>query len=129
MPLVKIETRKELRSDEKAAIFEAVHQALVTAFKIPEHDRNQRIVEYDSADFEASRGKGARFMIVTIEAFAGRSLDAKRQLYREIVGNLEPLGIPPADVLIVIHDVSLDCWGVQGGRAGCDVDLGFDVRV
>jgi phenylpyruvate tautomerase PptA (4-oxalocrotonate tautomerase family) len=128
MPLVTIETRKGLDGSQKAALFDAVHAALVSAFRIPGSDRNQRLIEYDAADFE-SQGKGERFTIVTIDAFAGRSIDAKRLLYREMAANLERVGVPPGDLVVVVHDVALGNWGIRGGQAAADVELGFEVDV
>jgi len=128
MPLVRIETREGLTAKQKAGLLDAVHDALVAAFKIPDADRRQRLVEYASADFEAE-GKGPRFTIVTIDAFAGRSVDAKRLLYREMAANVERVGIPPEDLVIVVHDVPLESWGVRGGQAACDVDIGFKIEV
>ena len=39
------------------------------------------------------------------DAFAGRSLDAKRALYRAIVDRLEPLGIPRDHVMTVLREI------------------------
>jgi phenylpyruvate tautomerase PptA (4-oxalocrotonate tautomerase family) len=61
--------------------------------------------------------------------FAGRSLDAKRHLYRAVVRNLGRLGIPPSDVLIALREVALENWGIRGGTPASDVDLGFEVDV
>lgn len=130
MPLVKIETRRGgLTAEQKRLALDVVHQALVTAFRIPESDRHQRIVEYEVEDFEIPPGKGDRYMVVEIDAFAGRSVDAKRLLYKEIVTGLEALGIAATDVLIVVRDVPRESWGLSGGRAGSDVDLGFEIEV
>jgi phenylpyruvate tautomerase PptA (4-oxalocrotonate tautomerase family) len=129
MPLVKIETGRWMTPQTKRSVLDAVHESLVAAFKVPDHDRNQRIVEYGSGDIEGSAGKSDRFTIVTIDAFAGRSVEAKRSLYRELASRLAPLGIPPTDLTVVVHDVPLESWGIQGGQAGCDVDVGFQIRV
>jgi phenylpyruvate tautomerase PptA (4-oxalocrotonate tautomerase family) len=129
MPLVKIETRRGLSREAKQRALAAVHDALVSAFRIPENDRHQRIIEYDAEDFVIPPGKGERYTIVQIDAFAGRSLDAKRLLYKEIVAGLGSAGIPPEDILIVIHDVPPESWGIRGGQAASDVDLGFDIEV
>lgn len=129
MPLVRIETRRWMTREDKRALLDAVHGALVCAFKIPEHDRNQRIIEYDDEDFERGANKGERFTIVTIDAFAGRSLEAKRRLYAELAARLAIVGIPPNDLIVVVHDIPLESWGTRGGHAACDLDLGFKVRV
>lgn len=129
MPLVRIETRRGLTSEQKGMVFEAVHRALVDAFGILEDDRTQRIVEYEADDFEIPPGKGPRYMIIEIDAFAGRSVEAKRLLYKGIVAGLEPVGISASDVLIVVRDLPRENWGGRGGQAASDVDLGFEVEV
>ena len=129
MPLVRIETRRWMTRETKRALLDIVHAALVGSFKIPDHDRNQRVVEYEPDDFEASAGKGERFTIITIDAFAGRSLEAKRQLYQELASGVAAVGIPPADLIVVVHDVPLESWGTRGGKAACDIDLGFRIQV
>ena len=50
-------------------------------------------------------------------------------LYREIVESLGPLGIPPDHVSVLLREAPLENWGIRGGVAACDVDLGFDVNV
>jgi phenylpyruvate tautomerase PptA (4-oxalocrotonate tautomerase family) len=66
---------------------------------------------------------------VSIDAIEGRSLDAKRTLYQQIVGNLEPLGIPRDHVSILLRDIPPSNWGIRGGLPACEVALGFDVNV
>jgi phenylpyruvate tautomerase PptA (4-oxalocrotonate tautomerase family) len=67
--------------------------------------------------------------LVSIDCIAGRSLDAKRNLYRAVVANLEPFGIPKNHVKIVLRESPAENWGIRGGQAACDVDLGFKVDV
>ena len=55
--------------------------------------------------------------------------DAKRKLYRLLVENLERAGVPKDRVLAVLHEPALDNWGIRGGQAGCDVQLGFKIDV
>src|SRR5437764_914109 len=98
MPLVKIETRRGLPAETRRALLDGVHQALVDCFKIPDTDRHQRFVEYAAEDFEIPPGKGERFAIVELVVFPGRSLDAKRALYREICARFVAAGIPATDV-------------------------------
>jgi phenylpyruvate tautomerase PptA (4-oxalocrotonate tautomerase family) len=129
MPTITIETRRGLSPETKRQLFDAVHAALMAAFKIPDHDRSQRLIEYAPEDFEIPPGKGERYTLVSIEAFAGRSVDAKRALYAEIVGRFEAAGIPKTDVLIVLRDIPLENWGLRGGIAACDLDLGFKIAV
>lgn len=123
MPLVRIETRRGLTAQQKTAVLDAVHAALVAAFGIPDHDRRQRIIEYDTDDFEVPAGKD-RYLVVTIDALAGRPLDAKRTLYREIAERVEEAGIAREDVVIVLHEIPHENWGTRGGFAAVDLGIG-----
>src|ERR1700742_193445 len=99
MPLITIEARRGTPPELKRALLDAVHEALVACFRIPDHDRTQRFVEHAREDFDVPPGRGERFTVVTIVAFAGRSLDAKRALYKSIADRFEALGIPRLDVV------------------------------
>ena len=68
-------------------------------------------------------------MHISIDAFAGRSLEAKRKLYSAIVTNLESLDIPSDHVKILLREIPKENWGIRGGQAGCDVELGFKIDV
>lgn len=129
MPLVTIHTRRGLSAHQKAQVFDAVHGALVTAFRIPDEDRHQRLVEHEAENLDLPASKGDRWTLVEIDAFAGRSVDAKRLLYKEVVERLGAAGVPPGDIQIVVRDVPLESWGIRGGKAACDIDLGFDFQV
>jgi phenylpyruvate tautomerase PptA (4-oxalocrotonate tautomerase family) len=110
---------------------DAVHAALIEAFKIRPGDKNVRLVVHEPHRFACppDRAKPEAYTQVGIDAIAGRSLDAKRALYRAIVRNLEPFGIPKDHVHIVLRESPLENWGIRGGQAACDVDLGFEVNV
>jgi phenylpyruvate tautomerase PptA (4-oxalocrotonate tautomerase family) len=127
MPATRIETRRGLTREQKKAVLDAVRGALVVAFGAPEQALSQRFVEYDPEDLEIPAGKGDRFMVVTVDALAGRSVAAKRLLYQETVSRLAALGVPPNDVVIVVHDIPPESWGTRGGQAASDLDLGARV--
>ena len=131
MPTVLIETCLQREPAAEVAIMNAVHAALVEAFKIPVNDREVRLLVHAPHRFQAppDRAHPELFTIIGIDAFAGRSVDAKRKLYRAIVDKLEPLGIPRDHVLTTVRDHPLENWGVRGGVAACDVKLGFEVNV
>jgi phenylpyruvate tautomerase PptA (4-oxalocrotonate tautomerase family) len=131
MPSVLIEVRKRYSEQQELAIIEAVHGALREAFKIPAHDRTLRLVVHEPHRFACPPGRAQpeAFTHVTIDAFAGRSLDAKRALYRAVVANLEQLGIPKDHVKVLLRESPPENWGVRGGQAACDVDIGFKIDV
>ena len=131
MPNVLIEVRRSYSPEIETAIMEAVHSAWVEAFKIPVHDKAIRLVVHDPHRFACSpqRTHPEAYTLVTIEAFAGRSIEAKRHLFSAIVTNLKGLSIPSDHVSIVLHDIPLENWGIRGGIPASDVELGFKVDV
>ena len=131
MPYVLIEVRREYSEAEEVALMDAVHGALERAFRIPPSDRHVRLLAHEPHRFACPPGKAQpdRYTQVSVDAFAGRSIDAKRALYRQIVESLEPLGIPSDHISIVVRDIPLTNWGIRGGAAASDIDLGFDVNV
>lgn len=129
MPLVRIEMYKGKEKAYKQAIFEGVHKALVSAFRIPDNDRNQLIYELDEENFERNTNKSGQFTIIEITAFKGRSLEAKQNLYREIFNNLKlDPGISESDVLVYINEPPLENWGIKGLPAS-ETDIGFEIKV
>ena len=129
MPLAKIETKKHWSALERDQIMEAVHSALRHALKIPEKDRNIRFIEHQPENFQVPPNKSENYILVEITMFNGRSFDAKKELYKNIVDNLGELEIQPGDVFIVLHEVPLENWGIRGGKPASEVDLGFNVNV
>src|SRR6266545_788763 len=69
MPLVRIEILKGRPPGERQQLLDAVHDALVEAFTIPEDDRTQRIVEHDPANFEIPPGASQRYTLIEITTF------------------------------------------------------------
>ncbi len=127
MPLVHVHLRAGRPAGGKKAILDGIHAALVEAFRIPEHDRNQLVHEYADGDFEARHGPGAVF--VELVVFPGRTPDAKRKLYAAIARNLGRAGVDPQRTLVVLHEPPLANWGIRGGQAATDVDVGFKLDV
>lgn len=131
MPSTVIEVRRDCTTAEEIALIEAVQAALVEGFLIPPDDRCVRLVVHAPHRFVCPPDKRMpeRYTLVTIHAFSGRSLDAKRRLYGAMVRGLHELGIPPDHVKIVLVEVPRDNWGLAGGKPASEVDLGFSVDV
>ncbi|MEK6698809.1 MAG: tautomerase family protein [Nitrospirota bacterium] len=130
MPLVRMTIRSGKSAYYKKALLDGVHNALVRAFKIPEHDRFQILHELDAEHFEAPQAKTENVTMVEITAFKGRSSEAKKELYRSIVENLaENPGIKGDDIMIIVHEPPLENWGIRGGKPASEVQLGFKVDV
>ncbi len=130
MPSTLIEVRRHYTPEQEVVIIDAVHKSLVAAFGIPQDDRYIRL-----ATFEPHRmvnglddGVADAYTRVTIDCFSGRTIEDKRNLYREIVERLEAIGIPRDGVSILLRESAVENWGA-GGLAASDHDLGFKVNV
>jgi phenylpyruvate tautomerase PptA (4-oxalocrotonate tautomerase family) len=130
MLMVKIEIRAGKTAAYKKSLLDGIHQALVDAFKIPDYDRNQKIYELVQENMEVPSNKTADYIVIEITAFQGRSIEAKRNLYKNIVTELSVrLGVKGADVAIILQEVPMENWSVLGGKPASEVDLGFNVKV
>lgn len=112
-------------------MIDAVHDALVAAFRIPAGDKHVRLLVHEPHRFAVppDLAEPASYTLVTIDCFAGRSIAAKRNLYAAVVERLAALGIPPDHVTILLRESVTEDWGIRGGQAACDVDLGFELTV
>lgn len=131
MPSVLIGVRQQYSPETESGIMEAVHTALREAFKILPGDRNVRLLVHEAHRFlcPPDREKPECYTHISIDCFSGRSLEAKRSLYKAIIGNLAPYGIPANHVKILLREITAESWGIRGGQAACDVDLGFEIEV
>ena len=131
MPGAVIEVRRRYSESEEVAIIDAVHEALVESFRIPAGDKHVRLLVHEPHRFACPPhlAQPDRATMVAIDCFAGRSLEARRSLYAGIVQRLERLGIPPDHVTITLREIARENWGIRGGQAASDLDLGFDVNV
>jgi hypothetical protein len=80
MPSVLIEVRKKYSPEEETAIMTAAHSALQESFKIFPHDKNVRLIAHEPHRFAypPDRDKPEVYTHISIDCFAVRSLDAKR---------------------------------------------------
>jgi len=129
MPLAKIEVRKSRPADQITDMIEAVYQAQLESLQVPEGDRQIRYFEYKPEHFAVPPGKTENYTLVEITLFLGRSLEAKRNLYKSIVRRFGDLGIDPTDIIIVLNEPPLDNWGIKGGLPASEVDIGFKLNV
>jgi phenylpyruvate tautomerase PptA (4-oxalocrotonate tautomerase family) len=129
MPLVTITLLKGRSKEIKKAILTEVHDALVKCFKIPDSDRYQRIIEIERDNFEFPSDRTEQCVTIELTAFPGRSMDAKRLLYKDIVERLEKLGIVSTDILIILNEPPLNNWSIRGGVPASETTIGFKIDV
>jgi phenylpyruvate tautomerase PptA (4-oxalocrotonate tautomerase family) len=107
----------------RAAIGDAVHQAMLETINVPQDDRFQVITEhpesgliYDPKYLGIARGEG--FLLIQITLNQGRTLEMKRALYKRIAERLaESPGIRKEDVMISLVEVPKENWSFGLGEA------------
>lgn len=129
MPITRIEVKRSWPPETQRQLIEATHAAMVESLKIPDHDKLIRFVEHRPEHFVSPPDTSENFTLVEIALFVGRSLEAKRKLYKSIVRRFGELGIEPTDIRIILHEVPLENWGIRGGVPASEVNLGFNVNV
>lgn len=128
MPSTRIETRTGWVGHRRQELIEGVQAALLEGLLIPKEDRCVRLTEYDHDAFIVPTGKGATYTLVEVTLFSGRSLDAKRRLYRAMVEQLGRFGVPNSDIKITLVEVPPEDWGIRGLPAS-EIELGFKINV
>jgi len=128
MPSTRITTGPWARGIEQELIG-AVQSALLSALKIPDYDRDVVIDTYDAPARIIPTGRSEHYTRIEVVMFSGRSLEAKRALYKTLVANLSALGVPATEIKIILLEVSAENWGLRGGQPASEIDLGFKVDV
>lgn len=131
MPSAIVEVRRDYSPAEETNILEAVHGAIVDAFKVSAANRNVTLVVHAAHRFlgRPDCPQPDRLTNISIFVLPGRSLQAKRTLYRLLVERLEAFGIPRACVLVRLHELAPENIAVRGGLPVTDIELGYSVHV
>ena len=129
MPDILVEVRGGWIGSRKKELMLAIHGALIESIKTDPEDKVIRLVEHSPDDFIVPIPAGDRFTRIEITMFVGRSIEAKRMLYKTMVKALAAFGIPAKDTKIVLVEVPLENVGIRGGQAACDIQLSYEVKV
>ena len=120
MPLVRISFASPRPPETRRAIADAAHAALSAAIGVPAQDRFQ-ILETTSeliADPEflgISRDEGAIF--IEIHLLAGRSVEKKQALYRDLAEHLAKVGVEPRNIFVHLVETSRENLSFGNGLA------------
>ncbi|MCA5894978.1 tautomerase family protein [Isoptericola sp. NEAU-Y5] len=127
MVQVKVYGNRSVWGERRPEVSDALHAALVGAWRIPEDKRFHRFLLLDDGDLVAPRS--AEYLMIEIVAFAGRSREAKRELVRRMYDDVAPaLGISADDLELVVIESPAESWGIRG-RSGDELTLNYTVGV
>jgi 4-oxalocrotonate tautomerase family enzyme len=111
----------------KRRVSDTIHGALVEHLGLPPDKCFHRFFPLDEADFVHPPDRTARYTIIEISMFEGRTTETKKQLIRQLIQRLgTDLGIEPQDVEITIFETPRHNWGIRGAPGD---ELLLDYRV
>ena len=127
MVQVKVYGNRSAWGTRRAEVSDALHAALVGAWRIPEDKRFHRFLLLEDGDLVAPRSES--YLMIEVVAFAGRSREAKRELVRRMYDDVAPaLGLAADDLELVVLESPPDSWGIRG-RSGDELSLDYRVDV
>jgi 4-oxalocrotonate tautomerase len=121
MPLVRISLAPGRGPDDRRAIADGVHRALVETAGVPAADRFQIVEEVPGPDLHFSpdylgiaRTEGVVFVQVFFSV--GRSVEVKKALYTKMAENLAASpGLRKEDLVINLVEVAKENWSFGNG--------------
>src|SRR6201997_1201657 len=122
MPLLRIDVIKGRSAAELKELLDAIHCAMLAAFKVPERDRYQIVHEHSAADLRIEdTGLGIprteRIVMVQVTTRARRRLE-KKNFYELLCQELlRRCGVKTSDVVVSITQNADEDWSFGYGRA------------
>lgn len=116
MPYARIEIPTTWSLCSQQQLLDAIDSSFESMLGVPRHDAFLRIYTYNPlTSAKVPRCHGNDFLFVEIQLFSGRSLETKRQLYRDLKDRFIAYGLPENDVTIVLVEIPFDNWGLKDG--------------
>lgn len=122
MPLLRIDLYKGRTAAETKDLLDAIHRAMLAAFKVPERDRYQIVHEHDPAsmimeDTGLDIPRTNKFLCIQVTT-RSRTREQKENFYKLVVQELEKsCGIAPSDVMMNMVTCTDEDWSFGLGRA------------
>ncbi len=108
---------------------EILHECMMEAFRYPKEKKAHRFIYIDEDSFFYFEGRTQKHTIIEISIFEGRSVEAKKKLYKLIFTRFEKeLSITPMDVEITLFETPLHNWGIRG-MSGDELTLNYKVNI
>jgi phenylpyruvate tautomerase PptA (4-oxalocrotonate tautomerase family) len=129
MAQIKIYGIRDHLNPIKAQLSAVIHSCVVDALQFPLNKRAHRFFPMDVEDFYFPASATARYTIIEISMFEGRSVEARKRLIRllfeRICAESDRL---PNEVEVTITETPRHNWGFRGSP-GDEVSLQYKVDV
>lgn len=127
MPLIRIDIAKGNDKEFLISLINETMKCIQEVLNLPSNDRNIRLTEFDNELFYM---KPPYQLIIEISMFSGRTVETKRKLYQQIVAQLSAvLNLNKEAIFILINEQPKENWGIRGGIAASDLNLGFKIEI
>jgi len=107
---------------------DAIHEAAVTALRLPAAKRFHRFVPLDPDCFIAPPDRSQDYTVIEVSMFEGRSTATKKLLISELYRTTSAIGLGTHDVEIAITETPRANWGIRG-VPGDELELTYQVKV
>jgi phenylpyruvate tautomerase PptA (4-oxalocrotonate tautomerase family) len=129
MPQTKIYGHSEFIQQHRQMISDSIHACTIEALSYPADKRFQRFISLAEEDFIYPGDRTNQYLVIEISLFAGRSVEAKKNLMYLIYQKLHAaLNIAPNDIEIILYEVPPHNWGVRG-VPGDELNLNYKIQV
>jgi phenylpyruvate tautomerase PptA (4-oxalocrotonate tautomerase family) len=126
---VKIYGLREHLKPVQARLSDAIHSCVVEALQFPPDKRAHRFLHLETDDFYYPASASARYTIIEISLFEGRSIETKKQLIRLLFERVcKQADRLPNEVEVAISETPKHNWGFRG-FPGDEVGLNYKVDV
>ena len=110
-------------------ISEIIGECMFEAFQFPKEKKAHRFIYIEEDSFFYFEGISTKHTIIEINAFEGRSIEAKKKLYQLLFEKFEvQLQITPMDLEITIFETPKYNWGIRG-KSGDELSLNYKVNI
>ncbi|MEO1543022.1 MAG: tautomerase family protein [Pseudomonadota bacterium] len=122
MPLLRFDIYEGRTDAELKDMLDAVHRAMLAAFKVPERDRYQIVNEHKPSrmimeDTGLGIPRTKNFVMIQVTT-TQRTIAMKKEFYKLTVEELEKsCGIAPSDVMINHVACNAEDWSFANGQA------------
>jgi hypothetical protein len=122
VPLIRIDLIEGRSEAELATLLDAVHRAMLAAFKVPARDRYQIVQEHAPSHMiveDTGLGIPRTDKLVLIQVTTRpRGREAKENFYRLLARELEAAcGLVPSDLVVTMVENGDEDWSFGHGRA------------
>jgi phenylpyruvate tautomerase PptA (4-oxalocrotonate tautomerase family) len=111
----------------KSQLSDTIHTCVIEALALPRDKRFHRFFSMETDSFLFPGDRSARYTIIEISMFEGRSVETKKRLIASLFSRLhQDVGLAPNDVEITITETPRANWGIRG-QPGDELSLGYRV--